>query len=102
MEKLVRDNIPEIIKNKWEDCNYYIASEKKYIKSLLDKIVEEAKEVKESSCDAELKLELADLFEVIETLLDKKDISFEEIRKIQLSKKNLKWGFDKKIILKLC
>jgi len=99
INKLVRDRIPEIIKDKWEECEYFIAKQKEYIKFLLKKVVEESEEVYNSLNDEELKLEIADLFEVIETLLKEKNINIDEIKKLQEEKRKIKWWFDKKIVL---
>lgn len=99
MKKLVRDKIPEIIVSKWEKCEYHIASEEEYFKSLLDKVLEEAWEVMSSKNDVELKEEIADLYEVIDAILKNKNFSRDEILEIQKEKREKKWGFEKKIIL---
>lgn len=99
MKKLVRDKIPEIIASKWEECEYHIASEEEYFKSLLEKVLEEAWEVSKAENDMELKEEIADLYEVIDTLIKNKNFSRDEILEIQKAKREKKWGFEKKIIL---
>ncbi len=99
MKKLVRDKIPEIIASKWEEYEYHIASEEEYFKSLLEKVLEEAWEVSKAENDMELKEEIADLYEVIDTLIKNKNFSRDEILEIQKAKREKKWGFEKKIIL---
>lgn len=101
MKKLVRDKIPEIIKNKWEKCNYYIASEVEYNSELFKKLQEEALEVSETKNKDELVEELADIIEVIKTISNMNNINEKDIEKIRLSKKEKKWWFNKKYILEM-
>jgi predicted house-cleaning noncanonical NTP pyrophosphatase (MazG superfamily) len=67
--KLIRDQIPQIIEQ--SGCNYAIAnySDLEYLQALKEKLVEEAQEVVIASNKAELINELADLFEVVDSLL---------------------------------
>ncbi len=99
IEKLVRDKIPEIIKSKWEECEYYIANKEQYFSFLLKKVVEESGEILSSNNENELKEEIADLLEVIDAILKEKNIDIYEIKKLQEKKKKLKGWFNKKIIL---
>ncbi len=99
MKKLVRDKIPEIIASKWEECEYHIASEEEYFKSLLEKVLEESIEVSKAENDTELKEEIADLYEVLDTLIKNKNFYKDEILEIQKAKRKKKGGFEKKIIL---
>lgn len=99
MKKLVRDKIPEIILSEWRECEYYIASEEEYFKSLLEKVLEESIEVSKAENDEELKEEIADLYEVLDTLIKNKNFSRDEILEIQKAKREKKWGFEKKNIL---
>jgi len=99
MKKLVRNKIPEIIKKNWEECEFFIASKEEYISFLLEKVVEEAKEILNSSNDEELKIEIADLYEVIDTILKEKNINISEIKEKQEEKRRLRGWFDEKIIL---
>jgi len=73
--KLVRDKIPEIIERNGDECYTRILNAVEYKNELLNKIVEEAEEVKE-------------------TKGNKKEI--ENIRK---ERKQSRGGFDKKIFL---
>lgn len=99
MKKLVRDKIPEIILSKWEECEYFIADDVSYENALLAKVLEEALEVSKTENDKDLKEEIADLYEVIDTIVKNKNFSLDEILEIQKAKREKKWGFDKKIIL---
>ncbi len=102
INKLVRDKIPDIIKSKWDNCEFYIASDKEYLSFLFKKVVEEANEILESKNNEELKKEIADLYEVIDTILKEKNIDISEIKKIQEEKYKSRWWFEKKIILTKC
>lgn len=99
MKKLVRDKIPKIIASKWENCEYFIADENSYFNALLAKVLEESIEVSKAENDAELKEEIADLYEVLDALIKNKNFSRDEILEIQKEKRDKKWGFEKKIIL---
>lgn len=99
MKKLVRDNIPDMILSRWEKCEYYIANEVEYIKYLFEKIIEEANEVANTKTDDNLKEEIADLYEVIDSIIINKNFSKEKILEIQKQKKEQRWWFVKKIIL---
>ena len=93
--KLVRDKIVENIKNSGRNPSYRIMDNEEYIKELNKKLLEEAHEfVEENSIE-----ELADVFEVIESIIKIKNINIEEVRKYQQIKKEKNGGFDKKIYL---
>ena len=94
-KKLVRDKIPEIIKN--DSCIPIIRklSEEDYIKELNVKLQEEMKEYLE---DNNVK-ELADLVEVIYGILDYKNISLEDFEKIRLDKVEKRGAFKERIFL---
>ncbi len=99
--KLIRDKIPEIALSKWERLETHIADNKEYTKKLLEKILEEASEIVEASNNEEIKEEIVDLYEVIDAFLANSNISKNEILELQKSKKNKRWWFSKKIILKI-
>ena len=93
--KLVRDKIVENIKNSGRNPSYRIMDNEEYLKELNKKLLEEAHEfVEENSIE-----ELADVFEVIESIIKIKNINIEEVRKYQQIKKEKNGGFDKKIYL---
>lgn len=93
--KLVRDRIPEIIRNNGDSCNTKILDDLEYYQALNNKLLEEAKEFI-SSGDIE---ELADLEEVIFSILEYKNFSRDELEEIR-KKKSLKRGsFKNRIFL---
>lgn len=93
--KLVRDNIPEIIEKSGSEYVIEIMNDEEYICALNKKLIEETNEYLENE-DIE---EIADILEVIHGILEAKDVSVEEIEKIRLKKRKERGGFDKKIKL---
>lgn len=96
--KLVRDKIPEIIKNNGEIPKIRILNDEEYKKELELKLYEEYKEVIESNSTDRLE-ELADLLEVINALanLENKDLS--NIIEIANNKSKKRGAFKEKIFL---
>ena len=94
-KKLVRDKIPEIIKNNNEKPITRILDDEEYLQELNLKIQEELKEYLERG-DVE---ELADLEEVLRAILDIKNISYEEFEEIRNNKVQKRGAFKEKIYL---
>ena len=93
--KIVRDKIPDIIKNENRKCNIKILSEKDAVNLLSQKILEEADEfIKEPS-----KEEMADIFEILHSIIKKYNWNYDEIEKIRINKANKNGSFDKNIFL---
>ena len=96
--KLVRDNIPEIIKSKGETPVTRVLEDGEYKKSLEEKLFEEYKEVIEATGDDRLE-ELADLVEVAKSLAESENSSLEHIIELANKKREKRGGFEKKIFL---
>lgn len=94
--KLVRDKIPEIIKSKGDECTLEILSDDRYIE-MLDKKLNE--ELAEYQADKTLE-ELADLLEVIYSVVKARGYSVEQLEKVRKEKADKRGNFDKKILLK--
>lgn len=93
--KLVRDKIPEIIKNKGKNPVTHIADEEEYWIKLKEKLKEETEEfLKEDNEE-----ELADILEVIENICYFKKINKEKLEDIRKSKAEKRGEFKKRIIL---
>lgn len=101
LPKLVRDNIPQIIKRKTgRTPNISIAKHNHvYLSFLLKKLIEEAYEAQATTSKAELVKELADIKEVIITLMNLIDISDDKVEKNRIAKKEKNGGFEKRYIL---
>lgn len=97
--KLVRDNIPEIIKgNNDGEAVIRILNDEEYKKALEDKLCEEYQEVLESSGEDRVE-ELADMLEVMISLAKIEKANLEKIIEIAKKKKAKRGGFDKKLYL---
>ena len=96
--KLVRDNIPDIITAKGGTPITAILNEAEYKKALEDKLYEEYQEVLEASGDERCE-ELADVIEVIRALAKLENSSLEDIIKIADEKRAKRGGFDNRIFL---
>lgn len=93
--KLVRDNIPNIISENGEKPITRVLTDEEYIRELNLKIEEE---VKEYLLDFSVE-ELADIEEVIRAILDYKNVSYEEFEKVRLNKVNKRGAFKERIFL---
>ncbi len=93
--KLIRDRILEIILKKGGKCSFHIADKREFEKRLKDKLKEEVGEL----CEKLDKEEIADVFEVLDTILKFKKYKKIDILKIQQKKRKEKGGFDRGIVL---
>lgn len=93
--KLVRDKIPEIIRQQGDTPICELLSEESFFKALNNKLAEEVSEyMQDYSID-----ELADVMEVVLSLIKHKGISAEKFEEIRLKKRDRNGGFDNKINL---
>jgi len=93
--KLVRDKIPEIIKQTNKKVIKHFASDEEYWQKLKDKLLEESNEFIEESNEEEL----SDILEVINAICKYKNFNMEKISKIQKEKAEKRGRFNKRIIL---
>lgn len=96
--KLVRDNIPEIIKSNGEQPITKILSFDEYKVELEKKLLEECNEVLASSGEDRIE-ELADLLEVMMALCKIENKSFDDVVEVCKAKRLKRGGFDKRIYL---
>jgi len=94
--KLVRDKIVKIIEKRGEKIEYEILNDEDFIKELEKKLIEEVNEFIENNSIEEL----ADIFEVIYTIIKNKNYDINEIEEIRIKKKEERGGFVEKIYLK--
>ena len=93
--KLVRDKIPEIIKNKGATPITHIANDEEYWQKLKEKLQEEVNEFIEDSNEEEL----ADILEVIHAICDFKNFDKEKLELLRKKKAEERGGFRERIIL---
>lgn len=93
--KLVRDNIPDIILKDNELPVTRILDDEEYYQELNKKLQEEVNEYLEAGNI----LELVDILEVIRAICDYKGISMEEIEEKREKKAKVRGAFKKKIYL---
>lgn len=94
--KLVRDRIPEIIETDGKTCVCETLSDQDYLSLLDQKLNEELAEYRESKSLEEL----ADLLEVIQTVVKARGWTVEDLERVRADKASKRGGFEKKILLK--
>ena len=97
--KLVRDNIPEIIRNDHEIPIIRFLSTEEYRKELYKKIQEECNEIFEASNCEERIEELSDVLEIIKAISELEGQSLEKVIEIANEKRRKRGGFQKRIFL---
>ena len=98
--KLVRDNIPDIIHSNGENPITRILSNDEYKKELERKLYEEYQEVLNTTNSKDRIEELADMLEIIISLAKLEDKSLDDVVEVAKVKRLKRGGFDKKILLK--
>jgi predicted house-cleaning noncanonical NTP pyrophosphatase (MazG superfamily) len=93
--KLVRDKIPEIIKESGKKCKTKVLSEKDYVFELERKLSEEVHEYKlDKNPD-----ELCDVIEVVYAIAEARGMSVSELEAKRIAKRESRGGFDGKVYL---
>ena len=88
--KLVRDKIPDLIRESGREPVVNILSGEEFKTALKAKLMEEVKEY----CDSEESVELADVYEVLRKLAELDGISWSEIEELRLQKFSDRGGFN--------
>lgn len=98
--KLVRDRIPEIMTEKGKQFEIQtLSSNTDFEALLLQKVTEEAAEIRSAQSRDDLLKELADLAEVVKALCELKRIPFWEVEKLQAERRRERGGFEKRVLL---
>lgn len=93
--KLVRDRIPEIIEADGKVCTWETLSHEEYLSLLDEKLNEELAEYQESKSLEEL----ADLLEVIQSVVRTQGWTLEQLEQLRADKAARSGGFEKLILL---
>ena len=96
--KLIRDNIPEIIEKSGKECDVKILSDEEYIIKLKEKMIEEAHEVL-SADEKEIIAELADVLEIVEAIEKYYKIDHGIVEEKMRAKAVSNGKFEKKLLL---
>ncbi len=96
--KLVRDNIPNIIRNNNEEPITRILSDDEYKNELEKKLYEEYQEVIEANGEDRIE-ELADMLEVMKALANLENKTLEDIINTSEQKNKKRGAFNEKIFL---
>jgi len=97
--KLVRDNIPDKIKNNNGNPITRILSDEEYKIELEKKLLEEYNEVLETTTSEDRIEELADMLEIIIALASLENKTFDDVVEVAKVKRLKRGGFSKKIYL---
>lgn len=97
--KLIRDNIPQIIIKSGKNIKIKILDQEDYVFEIKKKLVEETNELLKATTKEEKIDELADIFELLDYYLIETKIDLLEIKKRRIQKNMKNGGFDERIYL---
>lgn len=97
--KLIRNKIPQIIKNNGKTPTTRILPEDEYIKEICKKTEEEITEYLEADTKEHKLEELSDLLELINALAEHEGKTLEEINNIRKKKAKERGGFSDRVFL---
>lgn len=92
--KLIRNKLPARMVNEGVVVNQRTLNKEEYILKLKHKLVEEAEEVGQENQVDFIKIELADLLEVIHALAKEYQIAVEDIEQARVEKLSINGAFD--------
>ena len=95
-QKLVRDKIPEIITADGEVPITRTLDAKEYRQKLLEKLVEEAGELRDSDGDLGERADIAEVLKALDTVLEFDSTMIEEARSLKAERRG---GFEQRIFL---
>lgn len=96
--KLIRDRIPEWIKETGNDYKSRVLENEEFEIELKKKLLEESKELAKTPKD-EILNELADVLELVKSIASHYKIPFLKVVKFQEEKREKRGGFKKKLFL---
>jgi len=97
--KLIRDKIPEIIKNSGWDADIRVLGKKEYLEAIKKKFIEESKELVGAKTKKEVINEIIDIQELVDVLISELGIAKSVLSRQQKAKNKKRGGFKKKLFL---
>ena len=97
--KLVRDNIIDIILESHKSLSYRTLDLDEYKYYLKKKLLEESNEFDSSMNKDDMIVEMADVFEVIEAILEVYDINIDEVLDVKKMKEEKRGKFKERLFL---
>jgi len=97
--KLCRDKIPQIIKDKGFDCHVRVVDHDEYKREIVRKVLEEASGVSNHSDHEQLVAELADLMITMDAVKKEFGVSNEELEQAVKASYAEKGGYDEMLYL---
>ncbi|RDZ43480.1 hypothetical protein C5B86_10555 [Haloferax sp. Atlit-19N] len=94
-DKLVRDDIPRIVRESGETPVVHVADDEEFDRRLREKLVEEAEEFAESGRVEEL----ADVYAVVDAVLARRDEDWKTVQTVAREKATERGGFEDGIVL---
>lgn len=94
IEKLIRDNMPKLLRARGVVVHTQTIDKSEYIQCLKNKLIEESLEVCQAQNAGDITEELGDLLEVIRAFATANNITLEDIEKVRLLKRSQKGGFE--------
>jgi predicted house-cleaning noncanonical NTP pyrophosphatase (MazG superfamily) len=99
LNKLVRDDIPDLIRERGESVTTATLDNESLIRALKEKLVEESYELLDARDIAAITAEMADIREVADSLIKKLNIANDDVTKEQTRKRRERGGFERGIVL---
>ncbi len=93
--KLVRDKIPDIIKEDGKECKYHVAKHDEYKTRLYEKMREELDEFINTPCYEEA----ADIYEVFSSMCAIHNMNMVQVEVTAVDKREQRGGFNGRIVL---
>ncbi|MDB6066846.1 MAG: hypothetical protein JWR26_3054 [Pedosphaera sp.] len=97
--KLVRDNVPEIIRQRGESVKTALLDKESLVIALREKLIEEAYELLDAKDEQSVIEELADVKEVIDCLIQKLNVTVADVDTAQIKKRHDRGGFSQGVVL---
>lgn len=98
--KLIRDKIPALVESQGKTASIRkLADDKEYLKYLLAKLIEEAAELAHAETSHNQEEELADVYEVLDAVLELLKLSRADITIVQDEKRQKRGGFKERLLM---